>query len=101
MDTAFGIFLGALAIMAFGACIGAGLGGRPGRLFGRTILQIGLVGLFVLLLSVGRFPHNEIILWLVFVLMAGALTCFGAACWLASRSMGNDEPPGQERRKAE
>ena len=77
MDSVFGIFFGALAIIAFGACIGAGLRGRPGRLFGLAILKIGLVCLFVLLLFVDSFPHNEIILWLVLMLMAGALICFG------------------------
>ena len=95
MDSVFGIFFGALAIIAFGACIGAGLRGRPGRLFGLAILKIGLACLFVLLLFVDSFPHNEIILWLVLMLMAGALICFGGACWLAARSMGkDDEPPG-------
>ena len=73
MDSVFGIFFGALAIIAFGACIGAGLRGRPGRLFGLAILKIGLACLFVLLLFVDSFPHNEIILWLVLMLMAGAL----------------------------
>ena len=63
MDSVFGIFFGALAIIAFGACIGAGLRGRPGRLFGLAILKIGLACLFVLLLFVDSFPHNEIILW--------------------------------------
>ena len=97
MDSFFGIFFGALAIIAFGACIGAGLRGRPGRLFGLAILKIGLVCLFVLLLFVDSFPHNEIILWLGLMLMAGALICFGGACWLAARSMGkDDEPPGQD-----
>ena len=71
MDSFFGIFFGALAIIAFGACIGAGLRGRPGRLFGLAILKIGLACLFVLLLFVDSFPHNEIILWLVLLLMAG------------------------------
>lgn len=70
MDSFFGIFFGALAIIAFGACIGAGLRGRPGRLFGLAILKIGLACLFVLLLFVDSFPHNEIILWLVLMLMA-------------------------------
>ena len=93
MDSVFGIFFGALAIIAFGA----GLRGRPGRLFGLAILKIGLACLFVLLLFVDSFPHNEIILWLVLMLMAGALICFGGACWLAARSMGkDDEPPGQD-----
>ena len=78
MDSVFGIFFGALAIIAFGACIGAGLRGRPGRLFGLAILKIGLACLFVLLLFVDSFPHNEIILWLVLMLMAGALICFAA-----------------------
>ena len=87
MDSFFGIFFGALAIIAFGACIGAGLRGRPGRLFGLAILKIGLACLFVLLLFVDSFPHNEIILWLVLMLMAGALICFGGACWLVARSM--------------
>ena len=97
MDSFFGIFFGALAIIAFVACIGAGLRGRPGRLFGLAILKIGLACLFVLLLFVDSFPHNEIILWLVLMLMAGALICFGGACWLAARSMGkDDEPPGQD-----
>ena len=97
VDSVFGIFFGALAIIAFGACIGAGLRGRPGRLFGLAILKIGLACLFVLLLFVDSFPHNEIILWLVLMLMAGALICFGGACWLAARSMGkDDEPPGQD-----
>lgn len=73
MDSVFGMFFWALAIIAFGACIGAGLRGRPGRLFGLTILKIGLAGLFVMLLFVDRFPHNEIILWLLLMLMAGAL----------------------------
>ena len=71
MDSFFGIFFGALAIIAFGACIGAGLRGRPGRLFGLAILKIGLACLFVLLLFVDSFPHNEIILWLVLMLMSG------------------------------
>ena len=92
MDSVFGIFFGALAIIAFGACIGAGLRGRPGRLFGLAILKIGLACLFVLLLFVDSFPHNEIILWLVLMLMAGALICFGGACWLAARSMGKGVP---------
>ena len=97
MDSVFGMFFWALAIIAFGACIGAGLRGRPGRLFGLTILKIGLAGLFVMLLFVDSFPLNEIILWLLLVLMAGALICFGGACWLAARSMGtDDEPPGQD-----
>lgn len=62
-----------------------------------AILKIGLACLFVLLLFVDSFPHNEIILWLVLMLMAGALICFGGACWLAARSMGkDDEPPGQD-----
>ena len=88
MDSVFGMFFWALAIIAFGACIGAGLRGRPGRL---------LAGLFVMLLFVDSFPHNEIILWLLLMLMAGALICFGGACWLAARSMGkDDEPPGQD-----
>ena len=81
MDSVFGIFFGALGIIAFGACIGAGLRGRPGRLFGLAILKIGLACLFVLLLFVDSFPHNEIILWLVLMLMAGALICFGGACY--------------------
>lgn len=98
MDSVFGIFFGALAIIAFGACIGAGLRGRPGRLFGLAILKIGLACLFVLLLFVDSFPHNEIILWLVLMLMAGAPHLFrrARAGW-AARSMGkDDEPPGQD-----
>ncbi len=99
MDSVFGMCFWALAIIAFGACIGAGLRGRPGRVFGLAILKIGLAGLFVMLLFVNSFPHNEIILWLVLMLMAGALTCFGGACWLAARYMGEgDEPPAQDRR---
>lgn len=99
MDSVFGMFFWALAIIVFGVCIGAGLRGRPGRLFGLAILKIGLAGLFVMLLFVGRFPNDEIILWLVLMLMAGALTCFGGACWLAARYMGEeDEPPAQDRR---
>lgn len=78
MDSVFGMFFWALAIIAFGACIGAGLRGRPGRLFGLTILKIGLAGLFVMLLFVDSFPHNEIILWLLLMLMAGALICLAA-----------------------
>ena len=97
MDSVFGIFFGALAIIAFGACIGAGLRGRPGRLFGLAILKIGLACLFVLLLFVDSFPHNEIILWLVLMLMAGALICFGGACWLAARSMGKDDGNAEAR----
>lgn len=79
MDSVFGMFFWALAIIAFGACIGAGLRGRPGRLFGLTILKIGLAGFFVMLLFVDSFPHNEIILWLLLMLMAGAFVCFGGA----------------------
>ena len=79
MDSVFGMFFWALAIIAFGACIGAGLRGRPGRLFGLTILKIGLAGFFVMLLFVDSFPHNEIILWLLLMLMAGAFVCDGNA----------------------
>ena len=57
MDSVFGLFFWALLIIAFGACIGAGLRGRPGRLFGLTILKIGLVDLFGMLF-VGRFPSQ-------------------------------------------
>lgn len=56
MDSVFGLFFWALASIAFRACIGAGLRGRPGRLLGLTILKIGLVGLFSMLL--GRFPSQ-------------------------------------------
>ena len=78
MDSVFGMFFWTLAIIAFGACIGAGLRGRPGRLFGLTILKIGLAGLFVMLLFVDSFPHNEIILWLLLMLMAGAVSAVRA-----------------------
>lgn len=57
MDSVFGLFFWALVSIAFRACIGAGLRGRPGRLFGLTILKIGLAGLFDML-SVGRFPSQ-------------------------------------------
>ena len=97
MDSVFGIFFGALAIIAFGACIGAGLRGRPGRLFGLAILKIGLACLFVLLLFVDSFPHNEIILWLGLMLMARGPLLFCGGRRGAARSMGKgDEPPGQD-----
>ena len=97
MDSVFGIFFGALAIIAFGACIGAGLRGRPGRLFGLAILKIGLVCLFVLLLFVDSFPHNEIILWLVLMLMAGALICFGgSSSFPIERAASQHAPPKQK-----
>ena len=81
MDSVFGIFFGALAIIAFGACIGAGLRGRPGRLFGLAILKIGLVCLFVLLLFVDSFPHNEIILWLVPASVSAARAGWRRVLW--------------------
>lgn len=96
MDSFFGIFLGRWPSSLLGPVSVPGQ--REAReAFGLAILKIGLVCLFVLLLFVDSFPHNEIILWLVLMLMAGALICFGGACWLAARSMGkDDEPPGQD-----
>lgn len=90
-------FLGPWPSSLLGPVSVPGSEGGPGGCFGLAILKIGLACLFVLLLFVDSFPHNEIILWLVLMLMAGALICFGGACWLAARSMGkDDEPPGQD-----
>ena len=76
MDGQFIVFFLALGVpLVFGACIGAAFRGRFGR-------GLGLYG--ALTFTTYRDGYG-LFAWVLQILMAGGVFCFGGACWLAAR----------------
>lgn len=85
------IALGAPIVLGMAA--GAAFRGRFGRSLGLVALGLGLAGLAYNAMSYAQFSHDGLFAWVILLLMAGGVTCFGGACWLAAR--------GGEREKRE
>lgn len=72
--------------LVFGACIGAAFRGRFGRGLGLVTLALGLAGLLYGALTFTTYRDGYgLFAWVLQILMAGGVFCFGGACWLAAR----------------
>ena len=87
MDGQFIVFFLALGVpLVFGACIGAAFRGRFGRGLGLVTLALGLAGLLYGALTFTTYRDGYVLFaWVLQILMAGGVFCFGGACWLAAR----------------
>ena len=87
MDGQFIVFFLALGVpLVFGACIGAAFRGRFGRGLGLVTLALGLAGLLYGALTFTTYRDGYgLFAWVLQILMAGGVFCFGGACWLAAR----------------
>ena len=83
MDGQFIVFFLALGVpLVFGACIGAAFRGR----LGLVTLALGLAGLLYGALTFTTYRDGYgLFAWVLQILMAGGVFCFGGACWLAAR----------------
>ncbi|WP_308774002.1 hypothetical protein [uncultured Bilophila sp.] len=103
MEGQFIVFFLALGVpLAFGACIGAAFRGRFGRGLGLVALALGLAGLLYGALTFITYRDGYgLFAWVLQMLMAGGVFCFGGACWLAARRkrQGEGEPPWDWRRR--
>ena len=73
--------------LVFGACIGAAFRGRFGRGLGLVTLALGLVGLLYGALTFTTYRDGYgLFAWVLQILMAGGVFCFGGACWLAEEA---------------
>ena len=77
------ITLGAPIILGIAA--GAAFRGRFGRGLGLVALGLGLAGLAYNALAYAQDSHDGLFAWVLLLLMAGCVTSFGGACWLAAR----------------
>ena len=99
MDGQFIVFFLALGVpLVFGACIGAAFRGRFGRGLGLVTLALGLAGLLYGALTFTTYRDGYgLFAWVLQILMAGGVFCFGGACWLEwkkrSGTGGNAEQP--------
>ena len=86
MDGQFIVFFLALGVpLVFGACIGAAFRGRFGRGLGLVTLALGLAGLLYGALTFTTYRDGYgLFAWVLQILMAGGVFCFGGACWLAA-----------------
>lgn len=84
MDGQFIVFFLALGVpLVFGACIGAAFRGRFGRGLGLVTLALGLAGLLYGALTFTTYRDGYgLFAWVLQILMAGGVFCFGGACWL-------------------
>ena len=89
MDGQFIVFFLALGVpLVFGACIGAAFRGRFGRGLGLVTLALGLAGLLYGALTFTTYRDGYgLFAWVLQILMAGGVFCFGGACWLAARRL--------------
>ena len=87
MDGQFIVFFLALGVpLVFGACIGAAFRGRFGRGLGLVTLALGIAGLLYGALTFTTYRDGYgLFAWVLQILMAGGVFCFGGACWLAAR----------------
>ena len=87
MDGQFIVFFLALGVpLVFGACIGAAFRGRFGRGLGLVTLALGLAGLLYGALTFTTYRDGYgLFAWVLQILMAGGVFCFGGACGLAAR----------------
>ena len=87
MDGQFIVFFLALGVpLVFGACIGAAFRGRFGRGLGLVTLALGLAGLLYGALTFTTYRDGYgLFAWVLQILMAGGVFCFGGACWRAGR----------------
>ena len=83
MDGQFIVFFLALGVpLVFGACIGAAFRGRFGRGLGLVTLALGLAGLLYGALTFTTYRDGYgLFAWVLQILMAGGVVCFGGACW--------------------
>ena len=99
MDGPFIVFFLTLGLpLVFGACIGTAYGGRAGRGLGLGALGLGLAGLLCGALAfVACRDGYGVFAWVLLMLLAGGVACFGGACWLAARRRkGGEERPIQD-----
>lgn len=86
MDGAFVVLCITLGVpIILGIAAGAAFRGRFGRGLGLVAFSLGLAGLAYNALSYVQFRHDGLFAWVILLLMAGGVTCFGGACWLAAR----------------
>ena len=83
MDGQFIVFFLALGVpLVFGACIGAAFRGRFGRGLGLVTLALGLAGLLYGALTFTTYRDGYgLFAWVLQILMAGGVFCFGGAGW--------------------
>ena len=103
MDGQFNVLFLALGVpLVFGACIGAAFRGRFGRGLGLVTLALGLAGLLCggLAFTICRDGYG-LFAWVLLMLMAGGVACFGGGCWLAARRkrQSGEEPPWDWRKR--
>jgi hypothetical protein len=102
MDGQFIVFFLALGVpLVFGACIGAAFRGRFGRGLGLVTLALGLAGLLYGALTFTTYRDGYgLFAWVLQILMAGGVFCFGGACWLARRKrQGVEKTPWDWRQR--
>lgn len=103
MDGQFIVVFLALGVpLVFGACIGAAFRGRFGRGLGLVTLALGLAGLLYGALAFMTYRDGHgLFAWVLLMLMAGGVFCFGGACWLAARRkrQKEEEPPWDWRKR--
>ena len=87
MDGQFIVFFLALGVpLVFGACIGAAFRGRFGRGLGLVTLALGLAGLLYGALTFTTYRDGYgLFAWVLQILMAGGVFCFGAGWRRAGR----------------
>ena len=92
MDGQFIVFFLALGVpLVFGACIGAAFRGRFGRGLGLVTLALGLAGLLYGALTFTTYRDGYgLFAWVLQILMAGGVFCFGGACWLEEAGSGKN-----------
>lgn len=103
MDGPFIVFFLALGVpLVFGASIGTAFRGRSGRRFGVVTLALGLAGLLCggLAFTICRDGYG-LFAWVLLMLMAGGVACFGGCCWLAARRkrQSGEVPPWDWRKR--
>ena len=101
MDGQFIVVFLALGVpLVFGACIGAAFRGRFGRGLGLVTLTLGLAGLLYGALAFMTYRDGYgLFAWVLLMLMAGGVFCFGGACRVAARRKGQEEEPPWDWRK--
>lgn len=87
MDGQFIVFFLPWACRLFSEPVsGAAFRGRFGRGLGLVTLALGLAGLLYGALTFTTYRDGYgLFAWVLQILMAGGVFCFGGACWLAAR----------------
>ena len=95
------LFLALIVPLASGVCVGVAFPGTFGRGLGLAALGLGLAGLIYGALTFMSYRDGYGLFgWVLLMLMAGGVFCFGGACWLAARRKRPDrEGPPWDWRK--